>query len=75
MVIVINPANFRPIEEFKQEIDSYSKEFRSQPPLPGGSPMRMPFERSNQVRERNRASGEIEVEAGVVERLQALIKS
>ena len=75
MVVVINPANFRPIEEFKKEIDDYSKEFRSQPPLPGGSPMRMPFERSNQVRERNRAAGEIEVEAGVVERLQALIKS
>lgn len=75
LIIVVNPAMFRPIDEFKKEIDEYAKEFRAQPPVEGGSALRMPFERSNQVRDRNRAAGEFEVEEGVVERLKDLINS
>jgi delta1-piperideine-2-carboxylate reductase len=73
MVIVVNPAMFRPLEEFKSEVDDFAAELKASPPLPGGSPLRMPFERSNGVRMKNREQGEIEVEDGVVEQLRALI--
>jgi delta1-piperideine-2-carboxylate reductase len=73
MVIVVNPAMFRPLEEFKSEVDEFAAKLKASPPLPGGSPLRMPFERSNGVRMKNREQGEIEVEEGVVERLNALI--
>lgn len=75
MIIVVNPAMFRPLEEFKREIDDFSAKMRSSPPLPGGSQLRMPFERSNGLREKNRQSGEIDVEEGVLERLKTLVKS
>ena len=73
MIILVDPAMFRPIEEFKKEVDEFSAKMRSNPPLPGGSPLRMPFERSNGIREKTKQAGEFEVEEGVVERLKTLI--
>lgn len=75
MIIVVNPAMFRPIEEFKREIEDFSEKMRASPPLPGGSQLRMPFERSNGVRQKNREAGEIDVAGEVLERLRALIES
>jgi delta1-piperideine-2-carboxylate reductase len=75
MIIVVNPAMFRPIEDFKKEIDDFSEKMRASPPLPGGSQLRMPFERSNGIRQKNRQAGEIEVEDGVLQRLKVLIEN
>ncbi|ETN40863.1 uncharacterized protein HMPREF1541_05143 [Cyphellophora europaea CBS 101466] len=74
MIIVVNPAMFRQIEEFKAEIDAFSAKMRDSPPLPGGSQLRMPFERSNGIRQKNREAGEIDVEEGVVDRLKTLLE-
>jgi delta1-piperideine-2-carboxylate reductase len=73
MIIVVNPAMFRPLEEFKREIDDFSEKMRASSPLPGGSQLRMPFERSNGVRAANRTSGEIDVEEEVLQKLRELI--
>ena len=75
LVMLINPAMFRPLDEYKKEIDEYASKMRESPPLPGKPALRMPFERSNATRVRNREAGEIEVEDVVVDKLEALIAS
>ena len=75
MIMIINPAMFRPIEEFKKEVDGYAARMRQSPPLPGGSPLRMPFERSDATRTRVLEAGEFEVEDGVMERLRTLLRT
>ena len=74
LIVVINPEMFRPLDEFKQEIDKMAEEWRAAPSLTD-SPMRVPFERSDKIRSEGRKSGYIEVEPGVVDRLKALINS
>lgn len=71
-IIAINPAMFRPIEEFKHEIDAYAEAMRASPSLPGKPPLRMPFERSNAQRKKVRETGEIEVEDAVIAGLKKL---
>lgn len=73
MIIVVDPAMFRPLEKFKAEVDAFARKLRDDPPLPGGRPLRVPFERSNGIREQSRNEGVLEVEERVVERLKALI--
>jgi delta1-piperideine-2-carboxylate reductase len=73
MIVVVDPNVFRPLEEFKAEVDAFVRAMRESPPLPGGEQLRMPFERSNTTRERNREAGEIDVEEEIVEKLRALI--
>ena len=62
LVIAIDPAMFRPIEDFKKEVDTYSKTIRSSQPLNGNGPIRMPFDRSWDVREPRREGGLVKVE-------------
>ncbi|KPI42285.1 Malate/(S)-sulfolactate dehydrogenase [Cyphellophora attinorum] len=73
MIVMVDPAQFRPIEEFKAEVDAFSKAMREGPALDKGKKLRMPFERSFGIREEGRNRGEFEVEDGVVERLKKLI--
>ena len=74
LIMVVNPAMFRPMEEFKREVEKMKEAWRAAPSLTG-SPMRVPFERSDKMRSDRRASGSIEVEQGVVDRLKTLISS
>jgi delta1-piperideine-2-carboxylate reductase len=74
LIMVINPAMFTEMSEFKQEVDKMIDAWHAAPSLTG-SPMRVPFERSNKIREDNRKGGHIEVEAGVIERLKTLISA
>ena len=74
LIMIINPAMFRPIEEFKKKVDDYAAKMREGPSLPGGAPLRMPSERSNATRAKTVETGEFEVEDGVIERLKALLQ-
>lgn len=75
LVMLINPAMFRPLHDYKREIDEYASKMRDSPQLPGRPALRMPFERSNATRTWTREAGEIEVQDVVVEKLKALIAS
>lgn len=75
LVMLINPAMFRPLEEYKKEVDEYALKMTESPALPGRPPLRMPFERSNKTRDGNRNSGYLEVEDIVVQKLNALIST
>ncbi|KFY01930.1 hypothetical protein O988_02436 [Pseudogymnoascus sp. VKM F-3808] len=74
LVIAMDPEMFRPIDEFKKEVDTYSETIRSSNPLEGNGPIRMPFDRSWETREQTRESGFVQVEASVVEGLNKLIE-
>lgn len=73
LVMLINPAMFRPMEEYKREVDEYVTRMKESPSLPGKAALRMPFERSNATRAQAREAGEFEVEEVVVAKLKALI--
>jgi delta1-piperideine-2-carboxylate reductase len=75
LVIAMDPEMFRPIDEFKKEVDTYSETIRSSKPLKGNGPIRMPFDRSWEVREQTREGGFVQVEASVVEGLRKLIET
>lgn len=75
MVIAMDPEMFRPLDEFKKEVDDYSTSIRQSRPLAGNGPVRMPFDRSWEIREKNRATGQVEVETSVVEGLKKLINN
>jgi delta1-piperideine-2-carboxylate reductase len=74
LVIAMDPEMFRPIDEFKKEVDTYSESIRSSQPLKGHAPVRMPFDRSWEIREQTREDGFVQVEASVVEGLRKLIE-
>ena len=71
LVMMVNPAMFRPMEEFKAEVEKMREAYH-EAPATSGEPLRVPFERSDRVRKERRARGWIEVDEGVVERLNAL---
>lgn len=74
LIMVVNPAMFRDVEEFKDEVEKMKEAWHAAPSVTG-SPMRVPFERSDKIRAERRKSGYIEVEPGVIERLKALTSS
>lgn len=74
LVMMIDPAMFQPLEEFKAQVDRMVETWRAAPSLTG-RPMRVPFERSSRMREEGRERGVIEVEGGVIDRLMELIAS
>lgn len=75
LVIAMDPEMFRPIDEFKKEVDEYSETIRSSKPLKGYGPARMPFDRSWEIREKMKEGGFVQVETSVVDGLNKLISS
>ena len=73
LVIAMDPEMFRPIAEFKREVDAYSETIRSSQPLKGNGPIRMPFDRSWEIRQRTREGGFVHVEKSVLDGLQKLV--
>ncbi|KIX94345.1 uncharacterized protein Z520_10055 [Fonsecaea multimorphosa CBS 102226] len=73
LIIAVDPAMFRPIDEFKAEIDAYSAKLRQSPSLPGKGPLRMPYERSSAVRAKTIEAGEFEVSDEVLAMLRRTI--
>ena len=72
LIVAIKADLFRPLEEFKREVDEYAATVRSSTPLPGQPPLRMPFDRSAEVRAKAVERGEIEIEDTLVEALRKL---
>lgn len=72
-VIAVDPSRFRPIGEFKREVGALIDAFHATPAAGGLGSLRLPFERSNHVRDQARADGGFEVDEVVVEKLRALV--
>jgi delta1-piperideine-2-carboxylate reductase len=75
-IIAVDPGLFRPVEEFKAEIDAFSEAMRQSPPRPGKQgPLRMPYERSSNLRARTVEAGEFEVDERVVHMLRDIVET
>ena len=56
-VLALDPSRFRPLDEFKAEVDRHSRELRNSKPLPGHPPVRLPGEARAQRRADRLANG------------------
>jgi delta1-piperideine-2-carboxylate reductase len=72
-VIAVDPARFRPIEEFKAQVGVLIEAFHGTEGADGMGALRMPFERSNRVRERTREEGSLDVDEVVLGKLRVLV--
>lgn len=70
-IMAIDPSKFRPMGDFKREVGNLITAFHTAPSLSGNA-LRMPFERSNRRRAETRASGHLEVDDVVLEKLHHL---
>jgi delta1-piperideine-2-carboxylate reductase len=74
VVIVIDPSLFLPAGEFEQRATEFAAGIRSAQPAPGFDAVRLPFDRSIQVRAQRRQHG-IELSRAVYERLDSIRSS
>jgi len=74
LVIVIDPSLFLPRGEFERRAAEFAAGIRAAQPAPGFSSVRMPFDRSIQVRAQRRRDG-IEIARAVYERLDSIRRS
>jgi len=61
LFVVMSPGLLMPVEAFKTSVKDYAEAVRSTRPVEGGSPVRMPFDRSAAERRRHIAADTIEV--------------
>lgn len=74
MIIAVDPAKFRPIEEFYHEVDTWIEGIKNAPATAEGPP-RVPFEKTYLSREQRYDNGYYEVPDVCVEEVKALIAS
>lgn len=72
-VVMLRPDLFRPIAEFKAEMDQHVRELRASTPIPGGPPVRTPGDRMPD-RVVDAAENGLAIAAGTAARLAALAR-
>lgn len=70
LIVVVDPGLFGEADAFRQAVSEYAAQVRQARPLDPGVPVRVPFERSAEVRARTLAAGAIDVPDLVVETLR-----
>jgi LDH2 family malate/lactate/ureidoglycolate dehydrogenase len=71
-VIALRPDLLTDLADFKREVAGFAAALRATRPVPGGGPIRLPFERSYAERARRRQAGHIDVNSQILDRIQAL---
>jgi LDH2 family malate/lactate/ureidoglycolate dehydrogenase len=59
----MRPDLLGPAETFRENVSAFAEAVRSARPIAGGSPVRMPFDRSRRERERRLSEDAIEIPA------------
>jgi delta1-piperideine-2-carboxylate reductase len=72
LVVALRPDLMGPEEDFRRKVSTFAEAVRSARPVEGGSPVRMPFDRSRAERERRRAEDIIEAPDELVAQLQQI---
>jgi delta1-piperideine-2-carboxylate reductase len=72
LVVAIDPSTVTSAEQWKADVTAYADSVRTARPVPGGPPVRMPFDRSRQERRRRLEEDSIEVADAVHESLTAV---
>lgn len=69
LIVAIRPDLMGPVETFRENVSNFANAVRSARPVAGGSPVRMPFDRSRAERRRRLAENAIEAPDTVIEAL------
>ena len=73
LFVAMSPGLLMPVADFRAAVAEYAAAMRSTRPVPGGPPVRMPFDRSAADRRRRLAADVIEVADAIHARLQAIV--
>ncbi len=73
IIIAMRPDLMGPTETFRESVSAFAKAVRSARPVAGGSPVRMPFDRSRRERERRLSENAIEIPDALVTQLQRIV--
>ncbi len=68
-MVTIRPDLMGSAETFPRNVTAFAEAVRSARPLPGAPPVRMPFDRSRQERQKRLAAGAIELPDALVSEL------
>lgn len=71
-IMVIDPARFRPMQDFKREVNRLVEAFHTAPSRVESSKLRLPFERSFERRAAIRADGYLEGDDIIIDQLRQL---
>ena len=71
LLIMIDPAILRPLEEVKREADGYAEFVRAAQPVEGGNAVQMPFDGSRRRRAAAKERGWVEIEGVVLEKIRS----
>jgi delta1-piperideine-2-carboxylate reductase len=72
VIVAMRPDLMGPAETFRRNVSAFAKAVRSARPVAGGSPVRMPFDRSRRERQRRLAENAIEVPDVLVVQLERI---
>ena len=72
VIVTMRPDLMMPEDDYRQKVTEYAEAVRAARPVPGGSPVRMPFDRSAAVRAHAMTSGTLEIPDAVVTRLREI---
>jgi delta1-piperideine-2-carboxylate reductase len=75
LFVMMKPDLLMPAAEYRANVSEYARLIRSTQPVPGGQPVRMPYDRSLAERRRRLAEDAIEVPDVVYRRLHAIAAS
>ena len=71
-IVAMRPDLMGPAETFCENVSAFANAVRTARPVEGGSPLRMPFDRSRRERQRRRFENVIEVPDVLVSRLEGI---
>ena len=71
-IIAVDPAMFRPIDDYMKEVDAYCKQMRESPTTAKDGRLRLPFERSAKQRQEALAADEVEIDERVFNMLKGI---
>ncbi|TDR90021.1 Ldh family oxidoreductase [Enterovirga rhinocerotis] len=72
LIVAMRPDLLGPEDAFRRNVAAYAQTIRETRPVPGGGPVRMPFDRSRAERDRRRGEGVIEAEDAIVATLRRI---
>ena len=72
LIISMRPDLMGSTEVFRRNVSEFADTVRSARPVPGGSPVRMPFDRSRRERQRRLSENAIDVPDVLIDRLNAI---
>jgi delta1-piperideine-2-carboxylate reductase len=73
IIVAMRPDLMGPAETFRESVSAFAKAVRSARPVAGGSPVRMPFDRSRRERQRHLSENAIEIPDALVTQLAGIV--